>query len=106
MTVGELEFSCRALPAGSPAAAAREGSPPAGAAATATCDGAAFLRCIIEGEPLADWDDLADFIEARPGKDYAHWLQNRKRYNRWRHQKMASSKSWERKLALWKKLSR
>ncbi|XP_078441045.1 2-isopropylmalate synthase [Wolffia australiana] len=65
--------------------------------------GAEFLRWVAKEE---DWEDeLVDFIDAKPGKDYGQWLKSRLRYNQWKRSK-SSAISKARKLALWKKLAR
>ncbi|MED6156986.1 hypothetical protein PIB30_019285 [Stylosanthes scabra] len=54
-----------------------------------TCNGEAFLDCII-GHPKAldDYDELVDFLVCSTGKNYSSWLNNRERYRKWRHAKM------------------
>ncbi|KAG5544441.1 hypothetical protein RHGRI_017012 [Rhododendron griersonianum] len=55
-----------------------------------TCNGKIFLKCRLEnrGKP-SDFDDLADFIECKRGKDYTGWLKDRQRYRKWKCEKMA-----------------
>ncbi|QCE07709.1 hypothetical protein DEO72_LG9g2729 [Vigna unguiculata] len=53
-----------------------------------TCDGEMFLNCIL-GNPkkLSDYDELADFLECRTGKNYSKWLNRREIYRDRRYQK-------------------
>jgi len=55
-----------------------------------TCNGKIFLKCRLEnrGKP-SDFDDLADFIECKRGKDYNGWLKDRQKYRKWKCEKMA-----------------
>ncbi|CAJ1976555.1 unnamed protein product [Sphenostylis stenocarpa] len=53
-----------------------------------TCNGEMFLNCIL-GDPkkLYDYDELADFLECKTGKDYSKWLNGREVYRNRRYQK-------------------
>ncbi|KAL5546413.1 hypothetical protein UlMin_006100 [Ulmus minor] len=53
------------------------------------CNKKAFLKCVLGSTKTSDYDDLANFIECEPGKDYSRWLKKRERYRRWRNQKIA-----------------
>lgn len=57
-----------------------------------------FLNCIL-GDPkkLSDYDELADFLECKTGKNYSKWLNRREIYRDKRHQK---------KLKLWKTMKK
>lgn len=62
-----------------------------------TCDGRMFLNCVLEGSSkISDIDDLADFIECKPGKDYSSWMKDRQKYRKWKIDKMAVLR-WKRK---------
>lgn len=62
-----------------------------------SCNGKMFLNCILEdSHKISDFDDLANFIECDPQKDYSSWLKDRKRYRKQKYQKMAVLR-WERK---------
>ncbi|XP_019157703.1 PREDICTED: uncharacterized protein LOC109154343 isoform X2 [Ipomoea nil] len=67
-----------------------------------TLNGEIFLRCM---EPNAkhdsDFDELADFIECKQGKDYAGWLQDREKYRKWKSKRTAMLR-WKRKRKTWK----
>jgi hypothetical protein len=66
-----------------------------------TCNGKIFLNCVLDdsrnSQNLSDYDDLADFIECKQGKDYNGWLKDRQRYRNWRSQKMAVLR-WKKKI--------
>ncbi|XP_062152993.1 uncharacterized protein LOC133861263 [Alnus glutinosa] len=63
-----------------------------------TCNGNIFLNCVLEGSrKLSDYDDLADFIECKRGKDYSGWLKDRQRYRNRRSLKMAVLR-WKKKI--------
>ena len=53
------------------------------------CNKKAFLKCVLGSTKTSDYDDLVNFIECEPGKDYSRWLKKRERYRRWRNQKIA-----------------
>ncbi|KAH1191675.1 hypothetical protein GmHk_20G058877 [Glycine max] len=53
-----------------------------------TCNGEMFLNCILEDpKKLSDYDDLADFLECKTGKNYSKWLNGREVYTNRRYQK-------------------
>ncbi|MQM04843.1 hypothetical protein Taro_037652 [Colocasia esculenta] len=56
------------------------------------CNGEGFLKCILEDCSIPDWDDLANFIEATPERDYAIWLRKRKSYTKWKNNRLAVSR--------------
>ena len=63
-----------------------------------TCNGKIFLNCVLDdSQNLSDYDDLADFIECKQGKDYNGWLKDRQRYRNWRSQKLAVLR-WKKKI--------
>ncbi|KAL2513304.1 hypothetical protein Adt_18904 [Abeliophyllum distichum] len=67
-----------------------------------TSNGEIFFKCILKGrEKVSDFDDLADFVECKQGKDYSAWLKNRYRYRKWKCEKMAVLK-WKKKKKTWK----
>lgn len=64
------------------------------------CNGEIFLKCIQNGsQSSSDIDDLADFIECKPGKDYSAWLDNRKFFRIWKSGRKAVTwcDKWKRK---------
>lgn len=65
-----------------------------------TCNGEFYLKCMLQ-EEVPDFDDLADFVVCKQGKDYSSWLKNRRRFRKWRYEKMAVLK-WKRKKKCWK----
>lgn len=65
-----------------------------------TCNGEIYLKCMLQ-EEVPDFDDLADFVVCKQGKDYSSWLKNRQRFRKWRYEKMAVLK-WKRKKKSWK----
>lgn len=67
-----------------------------------TSNGEIFFKCLLkEGEKMSDFDDLADFVEFKRGKDYSNWLSNRYRYRKWKCEKMAVLK-WKKKKKTWR----
>ncbi|XP_073017706.1 uncharacterized protein [Primulina eburnea] len=60
-----------------------------------TSNGEIFLSCMM-GERTSGFEDLADFIECKQGKDYTAWLKNRQRYRKRRFEKLAVLK-WKRR---------
>ncbi|KAF8411882.1 hypothetical protein HHK36_004440 [Tetracentron sinense] len=67
-----------------------------------TCDGEIFIKCIKERHgKQSDFDDLADFIECKQGKDYSSWLKDRQKYRKWKCEKMTVVRK-ERKKKSWK----
>ncbi|CAI9755953.1 unnamed protein product [Fraxinus pennsylvanica] len=67
-----------------------------------TSNGKIFFKCLLkEGEKMSDFDDLADFVECKQGKDYSNWLRNRYRYRKWKCEKMAVLK-WKKKKKTWR----
>ncbi|KAL4288112.1 hypothetical protein AHAS_Ahas19G0253600 [Arachis hypogaea] len=69
-----------------------------GSATSYTCNGEAFLDCIL-GNPkeLDDYDELVDFVVCTTGKDYFSWLNNRTRYRKQRHEKMIDQRKIKKK---------
>lgn len=62
-----------------------------------SCDGKMFLNCVVENRgKISDFDDLAAFIECKPGRDYSSWLKERQKYRKWKNEKMAVLR-WKRK---------
>lgn len=58
-----------------------------------TCNGKSFLKCLPgHNDDHTGWEDLEDFIECKPGKDYSSWLKKRERFRKWKHKKMAVPK--------------
>ena len=47
-----------------------------------------FLNCILEDpKKVSDYDDLADFLECKTGKNYSKWLNGREVYRNRRYQR-------------------
>ncbi|KAJ0974233.1 hypothetical protein J5N97_016198 [Dioscorea zingiberensis] len=54
------------------------------------CNGKIFVDCLSEYQNNpSEWDDLVDFIECRPGKDYSKWLKSWKNFRKWQTEKTA-----------------
>ncbi|KAG6659244.1 hypothetical protein I3843_03G016700 [Carya illinoinensis] len=69
-----------------------------------TCNGEIFLNCILEGSgKSSEYNDVADFIECKQGKDYCGWLKDRQKYRKWKCQKMAVLR-WKKKKKTWKSM--
>lgn len=56
------------------------------------------------GKP-ADFDDLVDFIECKPGKNYSGWFKDREKYRKWKGAKM-SLLVWKEKKKAWQTIGR
>ncbi|XP_028557141.1 uncharacterized protein LOC110096809 isoform X1 [Dendrobium catenatum] len=63
-----------------------------------TSNGERFIECdpSYHRNP-SEWEDLVDFIECSPGKDYSSWLKNRNKFNKWKQEKSAIFKSQKKK---------
>lgn len=71
-----------------------------------TTNGKIFLKCRLgRSERVPDFDDLADFIECKQGKDYSSWLKHRQQYRMLKCDKMALLR-WKRKKKSWKVMKR
>ncbi|TMW99733.1 hypothetical protein EJD97_002069 [Solanum chilense] len=70
-----------------------------------TTDGKIFLKCRSEAGQVPDFDDLADFIECKQGKDYPLWLKHRQEYRKLKCNKIALLR-WKRKKKSWKVMKR
>ncbi|CAN4106092.1 unnamed protein product [Withania somnifera] len=66
-----------------------------------TTNGKIFLKCRLQAGQVPDFDDLADFIECKQGKDYSSWLKHRQEYRQLKCDKMALLR-WKRKKKSWK----
>ncbi|XP_020222744.1 uncharacterized protein LOC109805157 [Cajanus cajan] len=67
-----------------------------------TCNGEVFLNSMFEGSKrLSDYDELADFLECKTGKNYSKWLNNRQIYRKWRYQKKKNLRKSKKEI-LWK----
>lgn len=65
-------------------------------------NGELYLRCVIKNsQMISDFDELADFIECKQGKDYSSWLKDREKYRKWKGEKMAVLR-WKRKKKTWR----
>ncbi|KAF3792445.1 hypothetical protein EJ110_NYTH11541 [Nymphaea thermarum] len=57
------------------------------------CNGEAFIESILgmeeKGKRPRDYEELADFIVCKHGKDYKSWLNSRKIFRSWSHEKAA-----------------
>ncbi|KAF2314780.1 hypothetical protein GH714_033536 [Hevea brasiliensis] len=66
-----------------------------------TSNGEMFLKCVLgQNSRVSDFDDLADFIECKPEKDYSSWLRDRQRFRQWKYKKMISLR-WKKKKMTW-----
>lgn len=70
-----------------------------------TTNGKIFLKCRLQAGQVPDFDDLADFIECKQGKDYSSWLKHRQEYRQLKCDKMALLR-WKRKKKSWKVMKR
>ncbi|KAM3305968.1 hypothetical protein P3S67_012837 [Capsicum chacoense] len=70
-----------------------------------TANGKIFLKCRLQDGQVPDFDDLADFIECKQGKDYSSWLKHRQEYRKLKCDKMALLR-WKRKKKSWKVMKR
>lgn len=70
-----------------------------------TINGKIFLKCRLQAGEVPDFDDLADFIECKKGKDYSSWLKHRQEYRKLKCDKMALLR-WKRKKKSWKVMKR
>lgn len=70
-----------------------------------TTNGKIFLKCRSEAGQVPDFDDLADFIECKQGKDYPLWLKHRQEYRKLKCNKIALLR-WKRKKKSWKVMKR
>ncbi|KAK8916252.1 hypothetical protein KSP39_PZI022333 [Platanthera zijinensis] len=63
--------------------------------------GERFTKCIpnFHKNPT-EWNDLIDFIECDPEKDYLLWLSNRKKFNKWKQEKIALLKLQKRSFGI------
>ncbi|XP_065878145.1 uncharacterized protein [Euphorbia lathyris] len=62
-----------------------------------SCNGQTYLKCVLgKNSKVDDFDDLADFIECKGGKDYSGWLKDREKYRRWKYEKMVTLR-WKKK---------
>lgn len=67
-----------------------------------SCNGELFLRCRQKNiDRVSDFDDLAQFIECKKGKDYSSWLRGREKFRKWKGEKMAVLR-WKRKKKTWR----
>ncbi|KAJ8541761.1 hypothetical protein K7X08_002577 [Anisodus acutangulus] len=70
-----------------------------------TTNGKIFLKCRLQAGQVPDFDDLADFVECKKGKDYSSWLKNRQEYRKLKCDKMALLR-WKWKKKCWKVMKR
>ncbi|KAJ9567508.1 hypothetical protein OSB04_003474 [Centaurea solstitialis] len=69
-----------------------------------TCRGEVYLKMRLQGScGVDDFDDLADFVECKKGKDYADWLKSRDKF---REKKLsrAVKRRWEKKKQAWRSM--
>ncbi|KAF9616678.1 hypothetical protein IFM89_031542 [Coptis chinensis] len=65
-----------------------------------TCNGETYLNLVLAAggnKRQSDLDDLADFIECKPGKDYSKWLKDLDKHRVWKYEKRAGAKREKRK---------
>ncbi|XP_060197950.1 uncharacterized protein LOC132626925 isoform X2 [Lycium barbarum] len=70
-----------------------------------TTNGKIFLKCRLQAGQVPDFDDLADFVECKKGKDYSSWLKNRQQYRKLKCDKIALLR-WKKKKKCWKVMKR
>ncbi|XP_059297138.1 uncharacterized protein LOC132050099 isoform X2 [Lycium ferocissimum] len=70
-----------------------------------TTNGKIFLKCRLQAGQVHDFDDLADFVECKKGKDYSSWLKNRQQYRKLKCDKIALLR-WKKKKKCWKVMKR
>lgn len=69
-----------------------------------TCRGEMYLKMRLEGSrSVDDFDDLADFVECKKGKDYVGWLKSRDKF---RERKLSKGvkRRWEKKKQAWRSM--
>ncbi|VFQ71592.1 unnamed protein product [Cuscuta campestris] len=55
-----------------------------------TLNGESYLKTMqYSTHNTSDYDELADFVACKPGKDYAVWLNDRKKYRKWKSERTA-----------------
>ncbi|XP_002530558.2 uncharacterized protein LOC8269754 [Ricinus communis] len=65
------------------------------------CNGEMFLKCILgKNSKEPDFDDLADFVACKPGKDYSDWLKGREKLRQRKYKKMIKLR-WKKKKSAW-----
>ncbi|XP_024022385.1 uncharacterized protein LOC21392686 [Morus notabilis] len=65
-------------------------------------NGKVYLQYLTkEPSKEPDYDELADFVECKPGKDYCRWLKDKERYRKWKSKKMAVVR-WKKRRMTWK----
>ncbi|KAE9589782.1 hypothetical protein Lal_00021511 [Lupinus albus] len=70
-----------------------------------TCNGEIFLNCILgNSKNLPDYDELADFFECEKEKDYSNWLKGRRKFRKWKHEKMIDLRKIKKK-KIWKSMN-
>lgn len=58
-----------------------------------TCSGEKFLKCLPDFEENhSDFEDLADFIECTPGKNYSAYIKKRTMFRKWKFSKISAIK--------------
>ncbi|KVH07109.1 uncharacterized protein LOC112504409 [Cynara cardunculus var. scolymus] len=69
-----------------------------------TCRGEMYLKMRLKGSHgVDDFDDLADFVECKKGKDYDDWLKSRDKF-RERKLRKGVKRRWEKKKQVWRSM--
>ncbi|XP_077218393.1 2-isopropylmalate synthase isoform X2 [Tasmannia lanceolata] len=63
-----------------------------------TCNGEVFINYHCQSRP-SDYEDLADFVVCKRGKDYSSWLKKRESYRKWKCEKLAVVRLESKKLS-------
>ncbi|XP_050229031.1 uncharacterized protein LOC126678182 isoform X2 [Mercurialis annua] len=66
------------------------------------CNDGMFLKILLgKNAKKSDFDELANFIEFEPGKDYLSWWKNLRKHREWRSKKTLQL-SWKKRKVAWK----
>ncbi|MCL7030976.1 hypothetical protein MKW94_000846 [Papaver nudicaule] len=57
-----------------------------------TCNGENYLKCIFGKNKPPDYEELADFVVCKQGKDYPKWFKNRKIFRKHRRDEKAGDR--------------
>ncbi|KAL7603522.1 hypothetical protein Lser_V15G19150 [Lactuca serriola] len=69
-----------------------------------TCSGEMYLKTRLLGSGnVTDFDDLADFVECKKGKDYVGWLKDRDKFRKRKITKRVK-RMWDKKKQAWRSM--
>lgn len=69
-----------------------------------TCSGEMYLKTRLLGSGnVTDFDDLADFVECKKGKDYVDWLKDRDKFRKRKISKRVK-RMWDKKKQAWRSM--